>query len=419
MPAWRREERPWRWLLLDIGGSVAAGVVVVVVVIAFAQAASPSLGYMAQADGLLILAALAVLIRNVRRNRVWIALNYLEQAVRLNLPLPAMIHAAEQVERPAVRRRLEALRNFLEEGAPVAAAVTRAMPATPQRVAGLIWAGERVGHLPQALARAVARNRSRLPANHAQAIFVRWYPITMLLSVAAAGGVIMVFVMPKYEMILRSFGLPIPTVTALILEVARTAAVPIAVVGGLVVALACGQMLVNLLPSKRPPSSLLASFVDRVAWVTPVLGAMQRSRGMADVCYVLADALEVGYPLDRALTEAGELRVNVVLRNRIRAWTRHVESGLGMAEAARKANLPPMLTGMLATAQGGADAVNVFRFLARYYDSRFSAAAAMLEGAAVPAMVLAAAICVAALALGIFVPIVDLVKHLSLPRGPM
>jgi hypothetical protein len=60
-----------------------------------------------------------------------------------------------------------------------------------------------------------------------------------------------------------------------------------------------------------------------------------------------------------------------------------------------------------------ADAAGTFEFLARYYDGRFSRAAALLEGAVVPAMVFFFAFFVASAALGMFLPLVDLMNRVG------
>jgi type II secretory pathway component PulF len=127
-------------------------------------------------------------------------------------------------------------------------------------------------------------------------------------------------------------------------------------------------------------------------------------------------------PADRALLEASHLYINRVLRDRIDLWSKGAAEGQSLSESARRANLPRLLVGMLATAgrvgAPGAEpdeaAVSeVFRFLERYYRSRFSRTAYLLQGMLIPVVVLVMAVVVTFTALALLAPIVTLTQSLS------
>src|SRR5215213_9717495 len=95
--------------------------------------------------GVLLLISVAMFFRGLRRSRAVAALNYVEQAVRLNLPLPPMLLAAERGETGRLRTKLRRLRERLENGYPLAAAMDRTLPGLPARTIGLVAAAERTG----------------------------------------------------------------------------------------------------------------------------------------------------------------------------------------------------------------------------------------------------------------------------------
>jgi len=130
------------------------------------------------------------------------------------------------------------------------------------------------------------------------------------------------------------------------------------------------------------------------------------------VCHVVAAALEVGQPADRALFEAAEAATNAILRRKVLAWAHNATSGMPIADAARQAGLPALVSNLLRTAYGPDGAQDVFLFLARYYDSRYSAAAALLQGAAIPVMVGVFGAIVGLLGLGMFMPLIELMKRI-------
>jgi type II secretory pathway component PulF len=61
----------------------------------------------------------------------------------------------------------------------------------------------------------------------------------------------------------------------------------------------------------------------------------------------------------------------------------------------------------------GGEIVDVFRFLARYYDSRFARTAVILHAAMVPAMTILMGVVVAVVARSLFDPLIALLDELS------
>jgi len=364
---------------------------------------------------LLAITAGAVLARNARRNRAMIAAGYLEQAVRLNLPIPAMLRAAELSEVGILRRRLAKMRDAIEGGTPAAFAWQTALPGAPARVAGLIESGERLGQLPQVLARAVRHRRTR--RRPAQTIILMWYPILMLLAITAIGNGVAIFAFPKLKDILTDFHLQMPAVTRMAMATLDAVQIPLLIVTAVVVIIFCGRIVSDAVPKFRLSRQPWKALADRLAWHAPIWGRLVRARGLADLCFVLGEAVDAGLPLDRALAEAAEGCDNRVLQRRVKRWSQKLMAGAATDQSARQARMPRLIVGMLATVQDARGLQNALRFLTRYYDGRHSAAAAVLEGAALPIMVAVLGVFVASLALGLFLPLVQLADHLGIPKG--
>jgi type II secretory pathway component PulF len=372
---------------------------------------SKVLGILSPIATLMLLISLGTLMRNARRARAMVAVGYLEQAVRLNLPLPAMLEAAERSERGLVRKRLIRLREKLESGVSVSLSLRLALPGIPPRIVGLAAAGEEAARLPAALARALQRRPAQGERTTMHSIIFRWYPLVGLLAVSLAFGTIGVFVLPKIQEVLGDFHLGFPRATQIMIEWWEVFEIPLLLIGAIAFAWICGSMLAEIVPLPRPPFRPFRAITDRVVWVLPMWRGLIQNQQLADVCHVMADALGAGQPADRALFDAREVCTNLVLQNRMSRWSRGVSDGLPLAVAARNAKMPAVIVGMLGAAQGSAATRNVFDFLAGYYDTRFGAAAALLEGAAVPAMVCVLAVIVGTMALGLFEPLVYLINH--------
>jgi type IV pilus assembly protein PilC len=360
---------------------------------------------------------LAGMSTRVRRERATVILSYLEQAVRLNLPLPGMLDAARESEEPTTAARLNDVAELLEKGASVATALGRAVPEASARVVGLVGAAERTGRLPQALAR-IVRERERTPEQEARSAFGRWYPLLMTLVILGVGSVLMIFVMPKMEEIYKDYGLALPRPTRLLIAISRELyegqiieGVPLTLVVIVVAAVVIlGGMFQQIWTPAR--ASLRVEALDRLAWWLPVWHRLTLNRGLADACDTLAGGLRGGLPLTRAIEEAATLRINPVLRDRLQLWQGGIERGMPTDQAAREAGLPPLFCGMVGGATGDVP-VQAVEFLASYYHSRFSRSRELLRAAAIPAMAIVFGGFVLFVAAGMYTPLLKMMDHLN------
>ena len=358
-------------------------------------------------------------VRALRRRRGIMALSYVEQAVRLNLPLPQMLQAAELSEGPTMFNRLARVRYRLVQGFSVADALSDGVPELPLRAVAAVGAAEGVGRLRQGLRRALDEQRAAAARTVGVIEAFGAYPLFMILMISLITSMLAIFVMPKFEQIFKDFGLALPPLSIRTIRLAASLGPVVLIVSAL---LALGLAAVVLweavhLRSLRFASSL--GVLDRLWWSLPFYHGMQRDQGLAAVSALMADACDAGMPAGKALAEASRLRVNRVLRDRIWDWASRVHAGEALGAAAAAARMPPLLSSMLNTAHGPDATRDVFQFLARYYRSRFSRGALLVEAALVPVTVLIFAVAVTCIALSLFLPLIELTEHLNTMPGMM
>jgi type II secretory pathway component PulF len=368
---------------------------------------------------LILVAICARCVAAYRRRTAGLLVGYLEQAVRLNLPLAGLLSAVERGESDSVRHRVAALRVTLEQGAPVGEALQTAAPGADPRTVELLVAAERNGALPQALARLWrdelrAADDERDPGRGAA---VQAYALGVVFAIAGLTLLIAVFVMPKYQQIFRDFDIKLPAVTRAVSRATATSGAPVVALAGLGIVWLVSRSLRQLL-RQRPARSPVQNLWDRATWWTPVVGRLAHDRGLGDALHVVADALEAGRPVPEALSEAQLAHVNVVLRDRLARWAALVSEGEVFAEAARSARMPRLVVGLIATAQP-ADLVNALRFLARYYHGRFGRLVLLLRAAAAPLLALLFGALVATVALGVVLPMVRLIDSIRPLEVPL
>ena len=372
----------------------------------------PALGAGTPLVIILLLVLLVGLLSALRRRRSGTVMAYLDQATRLNLPLPAMLHAAERSEKWQTARALRRVRVELEGGLSVRDAVALALPGINPRTLGLIGSAERSGRLPTALDRIARDATFRFDGRPGGELYLRWYPATLALVTATIVTVVCVFVMPKFFDIFDDFDIELPALTVALARTWEIIMVPVVLLVALATLLYVGRVLATIFAPRLMPRGPVRWAIDQFKWRVPVAAGVTRWRSLADVCHVMADALEAGHPLEYAVTEASRSGTNVVLAERLAVWADHTRGGQPPVEGARRAKLPPMFVGLLRTS-GGADLADVLRFLARYYDSRFARSSVMLNAALVPALSLVAGVIVGLIVLSLFLPLVRMIDHLS------
>jgi type IV pilus assembly protein PilC len=351
---------------------------------------------------LLMAPMIALVVRQRRRRRAATVLGHVEMAMRLNLPLEWMLAAAAKNEPGTTRRRLERLRLLVERGTPPAEALAGALPEMTGRDRGWIEAGGRLGDLPDVLGRIMRRQREAFAAIRPMQMFYYWYPLIVLTLLCGVWGLLAVFVYPKFVQIFRDFRVAPPRVTVWSMELVPW-------LWGLlwvVVLFWIGRMVWRRLERWR---GLGMGLMDRPAWWFPLTRRLVENRGMEDVCRFVADALEAGWPLDKALAEAGHLPMNAVLRGRVRRWAGAVGQGRALADAAKESRLPRLAWGMLKAGERTGDVSRTFDFLAGAYAAGSSRAMILLQGAYIPAVVLAMGVVVGFLSLAVMLSLRELI----------
>lgn len=335
-------------------------------------------------------------LRAIRRRRARLVLTYLEQAIRLNLPLSPMLHAAAQSEPEPTKSRLVDLRAALDQGAPIAESLEVAVPELSLRNLGLIRSAERSGQLAKTLGRLAHTPRRNLSFDPTEPTFLLAYPIAMLLALAGIVGLICVYVLPKYIQIFRDFKVSMPPSTRFFLAAWDEFQIPLAVVAFIGLLIFFGYAA----RERFYPGAVRRRWAG--GWFTGY-------RDLADITRVIGDALEGGMTLNAALDDAATLSIGSSLRQRLVHWSELAGGGLSPAESARAAGMPNLLSGLMATTPDATNHGEAFIFLSRYYSTRFSRVRILLRGAALPAIVFCFGFCVMMVAVGLFEPIVRLI----------
>ena len=366
-------------------------------------------GYFIPFAALLMLLIVARVAQRLKRHHAQMVMQYVEQILRLNLPLSLMLSAAEASETGGTARRLRWLRWAIEDGESIGEGIASTLPEIEPRHTSAWLAAERLGRLP-ALVTSWTRRQRRAVAQQDPDITYSWsYAIVLVIFTALLAGGMSVFLAPQYEEIFDDFVVTLPAVTRVTFDAMPLIAplmLPLAILAAMA---AAGYALRIMLhsPDRRPMPG--GAIIGTLLWHLPVVHGVQRDRGMAEACELVAEAVAAGHPLHQALAQAGELRINPVLGRRLAAMARQLEAGASLADAAA-GRLPGVAAQVLATAEASAEPANVFRFLHRYFRYRVSRLAELARATVLPAIVMVMALVVGWLCVAFFYPLVVLMS---------
>lgn len=168
------------------------------------------------------------------------------------------------------------------------------------------------------------------------------YPLIVVIAIAAAIGIITVFVIPAFEPIFRQLGDHIPLPTKIIMGVSSftTNQWPLLLLG-----VAGGSAAVTAWV--RSESGRMQW--DRMKLDIPVTGVIMRNAALARVTRSLAVALEAGLPVNQTLRSISGSVGNVYLAAKLESLTAGVERGEALSATARNAALfTPLILQMIA-----------------------------------------------------------------------
>jgi type II secretory pathway component PulF len=368
----------------------------------------------------LLVIAIGSVFRRIRRTRAVVVLTYLEQATRLNLPIPPFLAAAAAGERGRTARQLKQLQDYLADGHSIGTALAAAVPHLPERVYGVIHAAEKSGQLATTLQREVAEMQQLKQRSAERNHFVRTYLLLAVLFLWWYLSICFWFISPKIGEILRDFRMDTSPRTQAVLVVAqwvRDGRWFIFAVILIVLVLQLTPMLLEILAPRERKLLPLRKGWDLVLWYFPLTHLFVRDRGLGDVFTVMGAALEAGRPLPEAIQDAQGLQVNYMLDRQISRMSGAVMRGESLADAARHAALPVRAVAMISSAEYADSLPATCGFLARYYRGTFSRTILLARAATEPAMVVALGVVVYFVVRSVFDPLLQIYPTVDMPRA--
>jgi type II secretory pathway component PulF len=257
------------------------------------------------------------------------AMRYLATLSGSGFPLDRALGTAARVAaRTDVADALKDVRARVRSGTHLADALAQHDKIFPRVAVGMTRAGERGGHLPDALTR-LADQLEREHALQGRLMSAMLYPVVMLSVGAVSIVVLLLVVLPRLVGVLQDAGATLPRSTALLLGLGSLLGHGWPV---LVIAAVGGYMAL---------SSYLKKDAGQRAWHAlllrlPIVGALRRGLASARLGRSLATLLRGGLPMLAALDIAADGVVDRIAMEELRRAREEVRAGGRLAAALRR-----------------------------------------------------------------------------------
>jgi type IV pilus assembly protein PilC len=221
---------------------------------------------------------------------------------------------------------------------------------------------------------------------------------------AAAVAILLIFVIPTFQEMFSSVGVPLPLPTRMVIGMsAFLTGYWWAVVGGVMVA------IVLIRQTYRTDGGRLA--IDRLLLAMPLLGDLQRKAAVARFTRTLGTLVSSGVSILEGLEITARTAGNRVIHDAVMGSRASIAGGETIAGPLKESGVfPPMVVQMINVGEqtGGLD--EMLEKIADFYDEEVDAAVAALLSALEPIMIVFLGVIVGGMIVAMYLPIFDMIN---------
>lgn len=313
---------------------------------------------------------------------------------------------AASTHNAVLRESLEEILRDLEGGRDLAGSLARHPTIFPPLYVSIIRVGEETGTL-EASFRRLSEYMQQDQDMQSRIKAALRYPAIVMCVIAAAIGVLTMFVIPKFEPLFKQLGDNIPWPTLAIMSVS-TFVQEFWYLG-------LGTIAMALLLLRR----YVSTEHGRYRWDTfklrlPVIGKLVHEGSLARIARSLSISMTAGMPVIQTLKIIAQAAGNACMAERVVRMREAVERGDPVSRAAASAGMfPPLVLQMLAVGEETGDLSALLDEVAGFYEREVDYALKNLSAAIEPILILAVGGIVCVLALGVMLPMWEMISRVQ------
>ena len=317
---------------------------------------------------------------------------------------------SSQQENKYFQQVLTQVRQDVEEGATLAAAMSRHPKAFDQLFVNMVEAGETGGILDLILQR-LSTYIEKIVKLRRDVISALIYPVAVIVIAVAVITVIMIFVIPAFQNIFLGLlgpGEQLPLPTRIVVGVSNF----VAGVGGLIV---LGVIVAIGLAVRAYYKTEKGRWrIDSILLKIPIIGTILRKIAIARFSRTLSTLLSSGVPILQALDITARTAGNVILEHAINKIRVGVERGESFVEPLRATTVfPNMVSQMIGIGEQTGALDSMLGKIADFYEQEVDSAIASLLTLIEPIMIAFLGVTIGSIVIAMYMPLFSLIGKLA------
>jgi type IV pilus assembly protein PilC len=309
---------------------------------------------------------------------------------------------ARQSENKALRRVIEQTLYDVEAGQTLADAMRNHPKVFTNLYVNMVAAGEAGGILDTILLR-LALFLEKADALKRKIKGAMIYPSVILTVAVGAVATLLIFVIPTFQAMFASAGIPLPAPTRLVIWLSESLQA-----NWYWIVLAITMAVVLVRQYYRTPGGELN--IDRLLLNLPIFGNLQRKAAIARFTRTLGTLVSSGVSILDGLEITAKTSGNRVLHDAIMESRASIAGGETISDPLKKSGVfPPMVVSMINVGEqtGGLD--EMLTKIADFYDEEVDAAVEALLSAMEPIMIVFLGVIVGGMIVAMYLPIFDMI----------
>jgi type IV pilus assembly protein PilC len=297
---------------------------------------------------------------------------------------------------------LVAIKTDIESGSTLNESLAKYPVQFDELYCNLTRAGESAGVLDTVLD-TIANYKENIESLKGKIKKALFYPSMVFAVAILVSAILLIFVVPTFQNLFRSFGADLPAFTQMIVAasdfmVAYWWAVIIAVVGA-------GFAIVSLYKRSVP----MQHFIDRTSLKIPVVGGILRNSAIARFARTLAVTFKAGVPLVEALDTVSGATGSIVYSEAVKRIRDDVSVGYQLNVAMRQVDVfPHMVVQMTAIGEESGALDTMLYKVAEFYEEEVNNAVDALSSLLEPFIMLIIGVIVGSMVIGMYLPVFKL-----------
>ena len=305
-------------------------------------------------------------------------------------------------DNPAVGKLLLDIKTDVETGSSLSQAFRKFPLHFDQLYCNLVAAGEQAGILETLLDR-LASYKEKMLAIKSKIKSALFYPVAIIIVAFIITAVIMIFVIPAFKDVFKSFGADLPAVTLIVIEISDFfVAYWWAIFGSIF-----GGVFAFFYVWKRSEAMQFA--MDRLLLRIPVFGPLVRKSVMARWTRTLSTMFAAGVPLVESLDSVGGAAGNYVYKVATKQIQGDVSTGTSLTSAMTNTQLfPNMVVQMVAIGEESGALDSMLGKVADFFEAEVDDAVEALSSLMEPMIMVVLGTLIGGIIIAMYLPIFKL-----------